>query len=475
MNTPSRRWAASCLAKASGVVQVLNRTDKSITTSSMSSSKLVSIEDYHIHARTHLPKNAYDYYRTGSEDEITLYENEKAFRRIYLMPRVLRNVSNVDTSVVLLVVAACNTEIWPNVLNQMIYQSLYSLQPALGNIKLPSPICIAPTAAHKMAHPDGELATIRAAKRFKSLVTLSTYSTTSLEDVKDEAGNDIPLWFQLKTSEDLIRRAEKAGYKAIVITVDTPYLGNRRCDVRNQYSLPSHLRSANFAPALKIMSATERHSLTQSLTGDVPVGSSSDSGTPSAPSSNVDNAENISDTSLSWDKDIKWIKSITSLPIILKGILTEEDTKKAVEMGIDGIIVSNHGGRQLDTCPAAIEALPSVVHVAKNSKTEIYFDSGIRKGTDVVKALALGAKAVFVGRPILWGLAHSGSSGVSHILQILNDELRLAMALLGVTNVEALDQSYILPKWYFDRGFQLENRREGFVSVAKELTVKGKL
>ena len=266
------------------------------------------------------------------------------------------------------------------------------------------PILIAPTAFHCLAHPEGECATARAAGRADTLMVASTSSTRSLEDTARETSG--PLWFQLyvhdhKSAEELVHRATAAGYGALVITVDSPRWGRKEQAIRSGFRLPSHMHKANF-------------------TDEDPAGI---------------------DASLTW-KTLAWLRSLTSLPIVLKGILTAEDALLAVQYEIDGIIVSNHGGRQLDSVSSSIEALPEVVQ-AVDGNCEVYLDGGIRRGTDILKALALGARAVLVGRPILWGLAVNGAEGVCHVLEILRAELELAMALAGRPTLDSIDRSLV--------------------------------
>lgn len=266
------------------------------------------------------------------------------------------------------------------------------------------PILIAPTAFHCLAHPEGECATARAAGRADTLMVASTSSTRSLEDTARETSG--PLWFQLyvhdhKSAEELVHRATAAGYGALVITVDSPRWGRKERTIRSGFRLPSHMHKANF-------------------TDEDPTGI---------------------DASLTW-KTLAWLRSLTSLPIVLKGILTAEDALLAVQHEIDGIIVSNHGGRQLDSVSSSIEALPEVVQ-AVDGNCEVYLDGGIRRGTDILKALALGARAVLIGRPVLWGLAVNGAEGVCHVLEILRAELELAMALAGRPTLDSIDRSLV--------------------------------
>lgn len=290
---------------------------------------------------------------------------------------------------------------------------------------LSMPVCVAATAMQRMAHPDGETATMRACSAAGTGMMLSSWATSTIEEVADVSPTGVR-WLQLYIYKDrdltlsLVRRAEKAGYTGIFVTVDTPYLGRRRNDVRNRFKLPSHLRMANFDSPDMAFSSKKGY-------GD-------DSGLA------VYVAQAI-DPTLQW-ADISWLKKITALPVVLKGVLTAEDAKLALQYGVDGILVSNHGARQLDSVPATIDALPEIVQ-AVEGKVEVFLDGGVRRGTDVLKALALGARAVFVGRPVLWGLACGGDKGVSDILQMLRDELRLALALTGCRSVKEVDKSVV--------------------------------
>lgn len=240
-----------------------------------------------------------------------------------------------------------------------------------------------------------------------TLMIASTTATKNIEEIAQAATG--PLWFQLyvypsfEVAEKLVRRAEAAGYRAIVLTVDLPRLGRREKDIRNNMSVPpSPYYEANFVDVEK---------------------------------------EGRSRVLLTWES-LSWLRSITSLPILLKGILTAEDAVLAVEHGVDGIVVSNHGGRQLDTAIPSIEALPEVVE-AVAGRCEVYLDGGIRRGTDVLKALALGARAVLLGRPVLWGLAFNGAEGVCHVLELLHNELELDMALAGRPTLDSIDRSLV--------------------------------
>ncbi|KAM9061886.1 2-Hydroxyacid oxidase 1 [Sarcophilus harrisii] len=223
-----------------------------------------------------------------------------------------------------------------------------------------------------------------------------------------------------EVTEQLVKRAERNGYKGIFLTVDTPYLGNRFDDVRNRFQLPPHLRMKNFQTNDLAFSSEEGYGDNSGL---------------------AEYTANAIDASINW-KDITWLKKLTTLPIVAKGILRADDAREAVKYGVNGILVSNHGARQLDGVPATIDVLPEIIE-AVEGKVEVFLDGGVRKGTDVLKALALGAKAVFVGRPIIWGLAYQGEKGVKEVLEMLKEEFRLAMALTGCRNVKDIDKTLV--------------------------------
>ncbi len=338
-------------------------------------------------ARARLPRMAWDYYRSGADAQRSLRRNCEAYRDWTLWPRVLVDVSRVDL--------ACSV---------------------LGT-PCRAPILVAPTAYHRMAHPDGELATARAAAA-GSLMVVSTLATTSLEDVAAVAG---PRWFQLYVHKDrgltreLVQRAHAAGYRAIVLTVDTPVLGRRLADERNGFHLPAGLSMANLPvpPAGTLGSA---------LTAYV---------------------ASCHDAALTW-RDLAWLQGLSPLPLVLKGVLRGDDAARAVEHGVAGIIVSNHGARQLDGVPATLTALPGVV-ASVAGRAEVYLDGGIRWGTDVLIALALGARAVLLGRPILWGLAADGEAGVARVLALLEGELRRAMTLAGCATLADVTSDLVRP------------------------------
>ncbi|MDQ6692822.1 MAG: alpha-hydroxy-acid oxidizing protein, partial [Chloroflexota bacterium] len=312
-------------------------------------------------AREHIEPGAFDYIAGGADDEVSLHRNHSDFDRITLRPRVLVDVSNVDTSTSVL------------------------------GIPISLPVMLAPTAGHKLCCDDGELATARGAAMSRTGMILSTLATTRLEDVA--AASACPKMFQLYVYKDkeitrmLVQRAEEAGYLGLCLTVDVPYIGHRERDLRNAYSFPHPL--ANFVEV-------QLENMPVGVVGKA-------SGLGSYIASKWD-------PSLSW-KDVDWLCSITKLPVLVKGVLTGEDGALAVEHGARCVVVSNHGGRQLDSAPSGIAALPEVVE-AVDGRVEVLMDGGVRRGTDVLKALALGAKAVLIGRPYMYGLALGGADGV---------------------------------------------------------------
>ena len=353
----------------------------------------VSIDDYEQLAKERLDPMVFDYYAGGAGDEWTLAENRAAFRRWVLRPRVLRDVSEVDLATT-----------------------------ALGE-PVSMPILVAPTAFQRMAHPDGELATARAAAEAGTIMTLSTIASATIEDVA-HTDRGAPRWFQLyvyrdrNVTEQLVKRAVASGYRALVLTVDTPVLGLRDRDQRNRFVLPAGVELANLAD----------------LGAGVKLPHTSGSGLFAW-------VAELQDASVTWE-DIPWLRSLSPLPIVLKGVLTAEDARLAVDAGAEGIIVSNHGGRQLDGSPATIEVLPEVVEAA-DGRAEVWMDGGVRRGSDVLTALALGARGVLVGRPVLWGLAAGGHRGVSDILSLLRDDLRVAMQIAGCASVDGITREFV--------------------------------
>lgn len=360
-----------------------------------SAADLVNIRDFEALARARMEQSAYDYYAGGAEDERTLVANEAAFGRLSLRPRMLVGAARVDTTVEL-----------------------------LGHT-LTSPVALAPTAFNKLGHPEGEVAAARAAGAAGTLMCCSTIASTPLEEIAAAATG--PLWFQLyvyrdrAVTTDLVRRAEATGYRALVLTVDTPRLGRRERDVRNHFTLPPDVGIRNLerygtAGAL-------RWANTSSFTAYV---------------------HDLLDGSLTWES-VDWLRSITKLPILVKGVLAAEDAELSIEHGASGIVVSNHGGRQLDGAIATIDALPEIAaRVA--GRVPVLLDGGIRRGTDVFKALALGARAVLIGRPYLWALAAAGQAGVAQMLSMLRTELELAMALAGCRRTAEIDATFVVQR-----------------------------
>lgn len=346
-------------------------------------------------AREKLSREAYDYYASGAHDEVTLRENRAAYDRLALSYRVLVDVSRRDPST--------------TVLGQPVAM----------------PVLVAPTAFHRLAVPEGEIATARAAGAAGTVMILSTLSNTPVEEVV--AASSGPVWFQLyvyrdrKATEGLVRRAEAAGCRALVLTVDAPLLGRRERDVRNRFRLPPGLTVANLLP--------EGY-------GELPP-AVADSGLAAYVASLLNPA-------MSW-RDVAWLRSLTTLPLLVKGIVRPDDALRAAEAGAAGLVVSNHGGRQLDTAPATIDVLPEIADAlaAHGHNLEVLMDGGIRRGTDILKALALGARAVLVGRPILWGLAANGEAGAAWALRHLRDELDLAMALAGTPTVADITRDLV--------------------------------
>ncbi|KAF7121293.1 hypothetical protein RHSIM_Rhsim13G0114900 [Rhododendron simsii] len=357
--------------------------------------QITNVMEYQAIAKEKLPKMVYDYYASGAEDQWTLQENRNAFSKILFRPRILIDVSKIDITTTFL------------------------------GFNISMPIMIAPTAMQKMAHPEGEYATARAASAADTIMTLSSWATSSVEEVAS-TGPGIR-FFQLYVHKDrnvvaqLVRRAERAGFKAIALTVDTPRLGRREADIKNRFTLPPHLTLKNF----------EGLDLGK-------IDKTDDSGLASYVSSQIDR-------SLNW-KDVEWLQTITHLPILVKGVLTAEDARLSVQAGAAGIIVSNHGARQLDYVPATIMALEEVVKAAQG-RVPVFLDGGVRRGTDVFKALALGASGVFIGRPVLFALAAHGEAGVRKVLQMLRDEFELTMALSGCRSLKDITRDHIVTPW----------------------------
>ena len=351
------------------------------------------LRDFEALAAARLPAMAYDYYRSGACDEHTLRRNEQAFDELALRYRVLVDVSARST--------AC---------------SLLGLQ-------LSMPVLVAPTAFQRMAHPEGELATARAAAAVGSAMVLSTLSNTPVEEVATAAPD--ALWFQLYVYRDrgatqaLVERVRAAGARALVLTVDAPLLGRRERDVRNGFALPEGLVIAN-AHARSEREVRAQH----------------------GGSGLAEYFASLLDPSVTF-RDLEWLCAVAGMPVLVKGVVRGDDALRALEHGAAGVIVSNHGGRQLDGSLATIEALPEVVR-AVAGRAPVLLDGGVRRGTDVLKALALGAQAVLLGRPILWGLASAGQAGVQQVLALLHAELDLALALAGCPTLAAIEADLVV-------------------------------
>ena len=334
-------------------------------------------------ARAQLPADVFDYYAGGAESETTLREAPASWRSWRLRPRVLTGITSVPLA----------TEL---------------LGSAVG-----SPIGVAPWAYQGMAHPDGELATARGAAAAGSLMTVSTSATRTLEEVAGAAQGS-PRWFQLYRlhsvahTDDLARRAGDAGYAALVLTVDLPLLGRRRRDLAHGFALPADLRMAN-------------HPVDADRPG----------------------LADLATATWTFD-DVARFGALSGLPVVVKGVLRGDDAVRCVQAGASAVWVSTHGGRQVDPAVAAAHALPEVVD-AVGDEVEVYADGGVRAGSDVLTALALGARAVFVGRPTIWGLAAGGADGVARVLTGLGEELAHAMALCGVDDVRSVPRDTVVP------------------------------
>jgi 4-hydroxymandelate oxidase len=354
----------------------------------------VNLFELEEHARAKAAPATWDYFAGGSEDEVTLRANRTAFEARQLWPRVLTGVTapSLETS-------------------------------ALGT-SLKLPIGLAPVGYQRLAHEDGEEATARAAARTGALMVVSAMASTRIEALASLGAN---LWFQLyvmrdpATNADLVRRAEDAGCRALVVTVDATRLGRRERDLRNGFALPPHITAANL-PAANAASLHVRAEGGSSL---------------------ATHATFQFEGALDWNH-IDRLRAATKLPLVLKGILSPQDAERAVEVGAQAVWVSNHGGRQLDGSPASFSALPEVVRAVRN-RVEVYMDGGIRRGTDVAKALALGARIAFIGRPQTWGLLTGGEQGVELAIALLRAELENVLILSGRTSVQGVDESLLRP------------------------------
>lgn len=344
----------------------------------------INLFEFETAAKELLPKAEYDYIAGGATDEISVERNRRAYESWALRPRVLRDVSALDLSTTV-----------------------------LGS-KVNLPVLIAPCGGHKKAHPEAEFATYRAAAACGTIFAVSANASADFVELANAARGR--LWLQLypfrdrEVTRDWLKRAKDAGYEAVCVTLDSQWPPKRERNIRNDYR---NLRGINFSD-----------------TGGEPArarrGAHPGGGDPAA----------------TW-KDLEWIKSATDLPIVAKGIMTGEDVELCAEAGIEGVIVSNHGGRHLDNTLATVEVLAEAV-AGGREKLEIYLDGGIRRGADVVKAIALGAKAVFIGRPLFWGLAVDGEKGVIRVLNILREEIEITMAKCGRPTVASIDATVVV-------------------------------
>ena len=354
---------------------------------------MLNLFDYEFAAEQCLPPAAWGYFAGGANDEVTVRANRTAFDRLAVRYRTMVDVST---------------------------RSLETT--ALGS-RVAFPALVAPTAMQKLAHAEGECATARAAQRAGTIMIASTTATTDLAEIRASASG--PMWFQLYVYQDrdvtraLIEGAKAVGYQAILLTVDAPVLGRRERDIRLGFTLPPGLRIANAVPT-----GMDR----------IPEADESGSGL-------MRHFRGLHDAALTA-KDIEWVRSVSGLPVAVKGIVRGDDARRAVDHGAAAVVVSNHGGRQLDTAIAAITALPEVVE-AVQGRAEVFVDGGVRRGTDILKAIALGARGVLIGRPVLWGLAVGGEDGVVDVFRLLREEFDLAMALAGARNVNEITRDLI--------------------------------
>ena len=347
----------------------------------------INLYDYEARAKQVLPHDIWDFIEGGSMDEFTTRRNRSAFEALTLRPRFLRDISHRDISTTV-----------------------------LGE-RISLPVMICPAGSHMIAHPEGEVATAQGTGMSNTLMMLSTFSNCSMEEVAETAA--CPLWYQLshhgyEYTEMLVHRAEEAGFKAICLGADAPIPSLKERDLRNRYVQPFPL--GNFRG--RRTTITEASGVDEQLAW-----------------------ENSLVPPITW-KELEWLRSLTSLPLVLKGIRTAEDAHLAVEHGVEGILVSTHGGRRMDMTMGAIETLPEVVEAVKG-RAEVYVDSGVRRGSDVIKALALGARAVAIGRPLFWGLAVDGAEGVHGVLELLREEIDRCMAYCGQSNIRELEPGLV--------------------------------
>ncbi|KAJ8041677.1 Hydroxyacid oxidase 1 [Holothuria leucospilota] len=365
--------------------------------------RAVSLDDYEVEARKYLPADGLAFYTSGSDGEETLRDNTKAARRYRLRPRVLINVSTVDTSSTI-----------------------------LGH-PVNFPVCVSPSAWHKFAHTEAEMASAKGASEAGVAMTLSSVSTTSKEHLTSSYPNGL-FFMQAyvlrseKLQQVMLRDLKENGFKAVVLTVDCQVLSNRRKQFSSSLTekvVSKEMRSFRLINYL----VTDEMREAEAQGGGFWI------------QTLFHQAHGAAPTSLEY---IQFVKAVSNLPVIVKGILSGKAARLAVENGADAVWISNHGGRQLNFTPSTLDVLSEVADAVKGSSAEVYIDSGFRTGTDVFKALAMGAKAVFIGRPVLWGLAVAGSNGVRDVLEILRDELKLCMTLCGCPNIAAISKSHVI-------------------------------
>lgn len=354
-------------------------------------SQIYNLTDFEFVARHTMEKTAWSYYSSGCDDEITLRENHSAYQRIYFKPRILRDVENIDLSTV------------------------------MNGTKVSVPFYITATALGKLGHPEGECVLTKAAAKQNVIQMIPTLASCSFDEIVDAADGKQTQWLQLYVNKDrticksIVQHAEKRGIKGLFITVDAPQLGRREKD----------MRSKNIEDLSHVQGDGDDADRTQ--------------GAARAISSFID-------TSLNW-KDLAWFKDITTMPIYLKGVQTVEDVLLAIEHNVAGVVLSNHGGRQLELSPPPIELLAELMPILRErglqDKIEIYIDGGVRRATDILKAICLGAKGVGIGRPFLYAMSTYGEEGVNKAIQILKDEMIMNMRLLGVTSIDQLNENYV--------------------------------
>ncbi len=367
-------------------------------TTSTEVGRALNLHDYEAMARAIMSPAIFGFVAGGSGDEVALTGNREAFARWRFLPRVLRGVERAETGATVL------------------------------GTPVTMPVLLAPMGGHRLVHPEGEAVAARAIKRAGSISILSTASTVPMEEVAPHSG---PWWFQLYVTHDrrrceqLVRRAEAAGAQAIVLTVDVPKLGRREAEHRHGFALPPGITFPHLLPDPGPGDTTlaDEPGYYQ-LTGW--------------------------DASIGW-ADLEWLVGLTDLPVIVKGVLHPEDAREAVRLGARGVIVSNHGGRQLDHSVGSLDALPAVV-AAVGGAAEVYLDGGVRRGTDVIKALALGAKAVCVGRPFLWAVATGGEDGLVEAFELLRNELALDLLLCGKAEIGEIHRELVVPVGVVGRG-----------------------